>query len=160
MYEGYISLRTHPDQPGLVRLVPSESNPRSEPAHAGTGQLRYVLKFVDLDTAMQHAHNAMRRQLVDINQHLYKTPLAAAMGDLDAIEIRHELIWQDPELTEEELDQMEDELVHRHQGQRRRDRVIQVIKWVAIALLVFNLLAPGISELINGSPEETGNPIH
>lgn len=148
MNEGYLSLETHPDRPGLVRLVSSDEDPRGH--HEGSGNTRFVLKFQDIHAAFMHAHTAMRHSMVDLNNHLYKKSLAEAMGDLESIELRHEPIWKDPDLSSEELDVMEHEIEHRHEQQARRDRFVQIIKWVAIGLLVFNLLAPGISELLYG----------
>lgn len=150
MKTGYLALETHPDKPGLVRLIESETDPRLTADSDSPALTRYVLKFTDIDAAFMHAQSAMKRKLVDLNARLYRKPLAEAMGDLDAIELNHELVWQDPDLSEAELDSMEDEVEHRQSRQRQRDRIVQVVKWIAIALLVFNFLAPGINEIMNG----------
>lgn len=148
MQSGYLALETHPDNPGMVRLISNNENPQlhDEPS---SGTLRFVLKFHDIEAAFMHAHTAMRHQLVDLNSHLYKKSLAEAMGDLESIQLHHELVWKDPSLTEADMEEMEHEIEHNRKIYSRQEIVVNVIKYVAITLLVFNLLAPLISEIIN-----------
>ena len=152
MEVGYLSLETHPDRPGMVRLVSSETDPRTEKTREGSGKTRFILRFKDIDAAFLHAQTAMRRKLADLNNRLYNKTLGEAMGDLQAIQLDHEVVWTDPDISDDELHVMEHEIEHEQTWQHRRDVFVKIIKWVAIALLVFNLLSPLISEIVNGSP--------
>lgn len=149
MRPGYLALETHPDNPGMVRLLSSYDNPMDTP-DGSSGDLRLVMSFQDIDAAEMHGHTAMRHELVDINNHLYKKSLARAIGDLESIQLKHELIWKDPNLTEEDLKEMEEEMEHNADIRSREAAFVKFIKWAAIAILVFNLLAPGISEIMKG----------
>lgn len=148
MRPGYLALETHPDNPDMVRLISSDENPHGHP-DGSSGNVRFVLKFQDIEAAAMHAHTNMRHELVDINTHLYKKSLAKAIGDLESIQLKHEAIWKDPELTAADLEEMEEEMEHNAELRSRELKFVTFIKWAAIAILLFNLLAPGISELMH-----------
>ena len=56
IYPGYLALETHPDRPGIVKMVKSIKNPQeSEPLSDG-GKVRFVLHFNDLERAFMLAN--------------------------------------------------------------------------------------------------------
>jgi hypothetical protein len=102
MRQGYLSVETHPDHPDQVRIVPSERAPDTPDAtrpdqHAA--RVRCVVRFEDLDAATMHAHTALRRRLVDIDDHRYRVDPVTAVAAIDAIGLRHQRIHLDPELA-------------------------------------------------------------
>lgn len=147
IYPGYLALETHPDRPGIVKMVKSIKNPRdSEPLNDG-GKVRFVLHFNDLDRAFMLAQTKMSHHIEDLDNNLYKRHLGVAMGDLETVELKHTPVWKDPELTEAELAEMEKEIQHNRRWLIRRDRFVEILKWGAILVLLFNLFSPLIATI-------------
>jgi hypothetical protein len=142
IYPGYLALETHPDKPGIVKMVRTIENPReSEPLSDG-GKVRFVLHFNDLDRGFMLAQTRMSRHIEDLDNNLYKRNLAVAMADIETVELKHSPVWKDPDLTEEELAEMDQEIQNNHRWITRRDRFVAVLKWGIIIYLLINLFAP------------------
>lgn len=148
MRSGYLALETHPERPGLVRMFMSGENPHDAPA-AGSEKLRLVMFFKDIDTAFMNAQSNMSHHLVDVNKNLYKRHLGTAMGDLESVELEHEIIWKDPHIAAADLEEMQDEIEHNKRLLVWRDHFVTLLKWGAILFLLLNLLSPLISEVLN-----------
>lgn len=134
MREGYVYLETHPEHPGLVRLLASENRPA---VRGRSCLVRYVARFKDMSAGKMHAHLAMRRQLLDINRNLYRIALPDAMAAIEADSIRHVRDWIDPELDAASLCRLEDraELLR-----RRHRRVDAACRYVGIGAIILLLL--------------------
>jgi len=149
IYPGYLALETHPDRPGIVKMVKSIKNPQeSEPLSDG-GKVRFVLHFNDLERAFMLAQSKMSKHIEDLDNNLYKKHLAVAMGDLETVELNHTPVWKDPDLTEAELAEMEQEIQINRRWLTRRDRFVEILKWGIILFLLFNLFSPLIAMIYN-----------
>lgn len=132
MNSGYLYLQTHADHPGLVRFLTRETLPSQvcEPPLA----VRYIARFNDVETALMHVQNALRRNLIDIDEHLYRVELCRAIAVVAADILWHEKVWLDSSLTDAEFKSVARiEQILRSQQQRRD----QIWQWVGIGALVF-----------------------
>lgn len=105
MRSGYVYLQTHREHPGLVRLLSSEHPPATGTSDEET-QVRYVAHFLDMDAGKMHAHEVLRRTLLDINTNLYKAPLPDAMAAIEADGLTHRREWLDPALEDAALERV------------------------------------------------------
>jgi hypothetical protein len=139
MQSGYLYLETRDDHPGMVRLRKSIELPSTQQGEAGAS-IRAISSYQDVDAAAMHVHEHLKRHLVDIDTHLYKVSLAEALAALRTLSLTCRIVWTDPAIDRETLDAT-DAFIEKHKrGRRRRDILIRIISWIAIALLVFNLL--------------------
>lgn len=140
MQAGYLTLETREDRPGYVRLVRSDNRPLTEARDDGA-RIRVIGRYSDIEAAAMHVHNHLRRHLVDIDQHLYEAPLSEAMAAMHTLSLTSSIEWIDPDIDRETLDAMQACLDNHKSGRRMRDRWIQLLILIAIALLVFNLIS-------------------
>ncbi|HFD87928.1 MAG TPA: hypothetical protein ENJ35_09675 [Gammaproteobacteria bacterium] len=139
MHSGYLYIETHPDHPHRVR--PRTSIHQPDPASSDHGaRIRYIAWFEDIDAGEMHAHEFMRRFLLDLNNRIYKVDLTTAIADVESIRLKHRRIWYDPELTPCELDQIRALRKGIKRRQDRVERIINTIGYAALGLLAFNLL--------------------
>jgi len=139
VYSGYLSLRSDPDQPGVLCVSASRERPAGIDAPPDP-QLRYVARFEDLDAGRMHLHEALRRGLVDVESGRYRADLAFAVAALESDELRHERTWIDPAAGPEVLSRVAGHVEALRRRQRRRDRLWRCVGWGAIALLACRLL--------------------
>jgi hypothetical protein len=129
MEPGYLLVEVHPGQRGLVRL----RSTRQAPAHSSPA-LRFAARFDDIDAAMMHAHEGLRRRLVDVDQRLYRSGITAAVAVADAVELPHRRHYLDPALADDpSLTTAIDRLHARHQ---RWERIFNGIGVGAVILLL------------------------
>lgn len=101
MRQGYLSVLTHPDHPGQIRLVASVEPPPSGASVPAPhdASLRYCARFNDLDAGLMHAHTALRRRLIDIDTHRYRADPVTAIAAVDGIALGHRQVYLDPEVA-------------------------------------------------------------
>ena len=99
----------------------------------GRNPIRYVAAFDSLAIALMHAQTALRRCLIDVEAGLYRTDPLTAVAAVDAIDLRHQVRYLDPELA---ADPRLSVLTGQRRARRRRiDRV-----WTAVGILAILLL--------------------
>ena len=135
MRTGYVYLETHPDHPGMIRLLCSEERPEPGMASDG-GYVRYVARFNDMDAGEMHAHTTLRRSLVDINTHLYRASLPDAMAAIEADDLNHQREWIDPNLDPTELERVEDRSEVLRERHRRSEMMWRIVGVIGIILLI------------------------
>lgn len=143
MRQGYLLVEAHPDHPNRVRLITSE-RPPSEPMSPSSGppaghpRILYAALFNDLDVAAMHAHTALRRDLVDIDAHLYRTDTLRAVAALESIALNHRRIYLDPDVASDP--RLGAEIARRQGRLLRHDRVWNGIGLLAVLLLLLKLV--------------------
>ena len=123
----------------MVRLVTSSRRPQSSAGKAG-GEIRYIARFRNPTLAKMHVHEELRRLLVDIDGGLYRTSLTHAIASIEAVELEHERVWVDPDISEDELEEVELDADHQHAEHHRNDQIWAWVAAVAIALLAVQVL--------------------
>lgn len=139
MRAAYLCVETHSDQPDKIRLLLCEVEPsdRSEPDNRG--QIRFCAHFNDGDAALMHTHDLLRRRLVDIDNHLYQATIEEAIAAIDSVELRHQVTFTDPALSDGSrhiIDASERDIRRR---QARRNRFFEVAGYIGLGLLLFNM---------------------
>lgn len=137
MNAGYLSIETHPDHPGRVRLRLSPEPP--DMATAGASQTRFVARYNDADAALMHVHESLRRNLVDIDSRLYRVELAHAIAAADAVALRHRVTYLDPQLDSEARAQIGAWGDRLRERRRRVEQLFRAVGYTAIGLLLLNL---------------------
>lgn len=143
MRQGYLLIETHPDFPGRVRLLRADRLP-AELAEPDSGsppvqrRIRYAALFNDLEVAAMHAHSALRRGLIDIDAHLYRTDPVRAVAAVESIPLRHRRVYLDPVLAADPT--LGAEIARREARSRRRDQIWNGIGILALALLLLKLI--------------------
>ena len=141
MKTGYLYLQTHPDHPGMVRFLTRDTLPDTDPASdSHEPAIRYVARFSDIEAAQMHVQNSLRHQLIDIDTHMYRASLPEAMAVVESDDLKHERVWLDPALGEQELELMEQSTRARRNKSRRIDRFWQGLGFLFVALWVLRAL--------------------
>jgi hypothetical protein len=136
---GYLYLVTHHEHPGLLRVLTAQHQPAFQQVSGGSA-IRYLVRCNDVETARLHLHTALRRRLVDIDNHLYRCDLTQAIAAVAAGDLRHRQVWIDPSLKAEELRRIASLTSLRRARQRRVDRIWRTVGGVGIALLLLHAL--------------------
>jgi len=137
---GYLYIETSDTHPGLLRLLSDESKPAVPQLRDDGSRVRYVARFEDKLAAQMHAHNALRRGLVDIDARLYRGDVIEAIAAVEADELHHQREYLDPQLAEERGDSIAAATERRVQRHRRSTRIFDAIGKVALGWLIINLL--------------------
>ncbi|MCB1786940.1 MAG: hypothetical protein KDJ33_11850 [Gammaproteobacteria bacterium] len=137
---GFLAIETHERHAGLVRLAISDRAPQTGPTADPTQRTRYVARFDDSDAALMHAHERMKRRLVDADSHLYRVPLERAVAAIESIDLRHRQIYLDPTLEREQLATIEQLAVRYRNRRRRLDRLFRTLGYIGVGILILNLL--------------------
>jgi hypothetical protein len=140
MHGGYLIVETSDAHPDWVRLYTSEH----PPDHHGGGDppsgpvARYTAYFDDLSAARMHAHELLRRRLVDVDAGVYRSTVIEAVAAVDSLALAHRRVYLDPGLEAGSA------LTERIEGLRARrlrgERTWRVIGYAAVALLLIKLL--------------------
>jgi len=137
MHPGYLLTETSATHPGLARLFLAERVPPAPAAGADT-ELRHAAQFNDIDMARMHAHEMLRRRLVDIDAGLYRATALEAIAAVESIGIRHRRVFLDPALA---ADPALARAIAAHRARRhRRDRMWRLVGIAALLFLVARLL--------------------
>ena len=87
-----------------------------------------------------HAHEFMRRSLLDLNNHLYRIALTEAIAGIDTIRLPHRQIWLDPGIPLQALEIIDRRSKEIRHTQQRIESIVNFIGYSALAWLAFNLL--------------------
>jgi hypothetical protein len=137
---GYVLLESNAEHPGLIRVANVEIRPDPAPTGHETTRIHCVVAFDDSDAAVLHFHEALKRRLVDPDTHLYRAPVEQGIAALDAIDLRHRVLYLDCDFSSDQRQVITD-LTARYRGRKQRVRkVFDTIGYIAFALLLFNLL--------------------
>lgn len=129
MDAGYLLLETRPEQPGIVWARAQQDAPQ-----AAASDLRFAARFADIDAALMHFHQQVRRQLRSLEPRSYAVDLAEAVAAVDAIELDHRRVYIDPSLPRmDAIDARIEELHRRHQ---RKNWMLQAVGIIAVVFVV------------------------
>ena len=129
MQSGYLLLETRPEHPQLVQVRRADELPaRPSP------QLKFAARFQDIDAALMHFHEGLRRRLVDLDAHLYRTELTDAVAVAEAIELPHRRVHIDAALANDP--RLTAAIERLHQKHRRWQRIFNGVGIAALVLLL------------------------
>jgi hypothetical protein len=129
MESGYLLVETHPRLPGMVRLRHD-----SRPPATSSPELCFAARFEDIDAAMMHAHEGLRRRLVDVNQRLYRSDVTTAVAIADAVELPHRRTYLAAELAADP--DLQAAISRLHARHRRWERFFDAVGIAALILLL------------------------
>lgn len=145
MERGYLYLEQSREHPDTVRVGTSKEDPgRHMPPPGAEAPVPdpvviYVGHFRDIDAARMHAHEAMKRRCVDLENRRYRVSPVAAVAALDGEFLRHETTFIDPRLEAEHGAELAAATLKRIRRHERFERFMQWVAYGAVALLLFNL---------------------
>jgi hypothetical protein len=141
MESGYLIIETSQRHPGLVRIyTATDRRPRLPESDREDPRIRYLASFNDVDAAVMHAHNALRRRLVNIDSRLYRVDLPRAIAVVESIALSHRRNYLDPRLdpgAREAIDAMAAARVVR---QQQLAWIWSLVGWIALVLLAAHAL--------------------
>jgi hypothetical protein len=139
MTPGYIVIESHSQHPGLVRVANLACRPDPDPGQHHTTRLHVVVAFDDSEAGMLHLHESLKRRLVDADAHLYRTTPERAIAGLDAVELRHRVLYLDCDFTPEQRRHIADMTEACLRRRRRVRQAFDAVGYIAVGLLLFNL---------------------
>lgn len=143
MQPGVLYLETHAAHPGLVRLALADTPPATDPSgdDSAAARVRYVARFADGDAALMHAHELLRRRLVDLDARLYRASLPSAIAAIESLDLSHRRIYVDPGLDAASVAAIEEREAGLVRHRRAVNRVWTVVGYVALGLLLLRAVA-------------------
>ncbi len=139
MKTGFLTLITHPDHQGLVRVKVHDTLPEIKKQEDGS-EIRYVARFKDIDAGVMHVQNVMHAALVDLENRIYRGSLPQIIATVEADYLDHSRIWMDPALSEDNLQEIDELIKQQKASQRRTNRIWQLVGWLGLLLLVLTSL--------------------
>lgn len=140
MQKGYLTIETHPDHDGVIRLATRVTMPSNERGIGG-GHVCYIAEFNDIDAGLMHMHEVLRRNLIDIDNHLYKASMPLAVAAIRSRQLVHREIWIDPEIENKYEEEINAQIDTYRQRQARFKLIIGLVGRIAIGLLIAQALA-------------------
>ncbi|MDJ0739710.1 MAG: hypothetical protein QNJ91_08330 [Gammaproteobacteria bacterium] len=140
MTPGYLAVHTHDAHGGWVRLVTSPHQPDAAQGAPNQPQIRYIARFNDIEAALMHTHEILKRRLLDPDAHLYRASLAQAIAAVESLALRHRGVYIDPDLDATTRAEIDAQRQRNIDAQQRKDRFFQVLGSIGIGILLFNLL--------------------
>ena len=139
MQQGYVYIETNDERSGVIRLALTADPPLlPTDEQPPTRRICYVAGFNDGDAALMHAHQLLRHALLDVDAGLYRTSAAEAIAVLESLDLRRERRFLDPALGNEALIWIEQRIDALEARRRRRDKLVYLIGYLALALVLFN----------------------
>lgn len=135
MQPGVLYLETHAAHPGLVRVALADVPPPTEVGADAAARVRYAARFADGDAALMHAHELLRRRLVDLDARLYRTSLPAAIAAVESLDLSHRRLYVDPGLDADSV-----ATIRRAQARLVRHRQVVDRIWTVVGYIVLGLL--------------------
>ena len=135
MHIGYLTVETHPEHKGVIRLAKHNYRPHTPDGAAG-GHISYVARYNDIDAAMMHVHEVLKRRLVDLDHHLYRTDLVDAIAAAKSRVLAHRDIWIDPDLDQIVRERIDTRVAYHKERQARWNRIMVIVSKIAIGLLI------------------------
>ncbi|MES9991595.1 MAG: hypothetical protein ABW098_06540 [Candidatus Thiodiazotropha sp.] len=121
MKTGYLTLETHPEHQGMVRVHVKDELPNTQDGSYGS-HVRYIARFNDIEAGQMHLHNMMHTHLVDLDNHIYRIELNQAIAAIEADDLNHTRVWMDPSLSDDDrslIDQQTNRFRLRHKRWNR-----------------------------------------
>ncbi len=87
-----------------------------------------------------HAHDILRRRLVDADAHLYRCPVNLAVGAVESLSLKHQRTLLDSNLTEQDREEIRRISHDLSQRSRRRNKYFDFIGYLALAYLLLQAL--------------------
>ena len=140
MKPGYLSIETHRDRPGLVRLIITETAPDTGATRQDPLRIRHIVQFDDSEAALMHTHEILKRRLLDPDAHLYRATFERAIGAVESLALRHRRVYLDTELPAQSSAAIEGWTIRFRNQRRRRERLFETLGYIGLGLLLFNLL--------------------
>jgi len=137
---GYLSIETHDEYRGLIRFVLSDRQPDPEPTLHSTRRIRYIARFNDNAAGLMHAHEILKRRLVDPDGHIYRVPMERAIAAVESLGLAHRRIYLDADFSADTKAQIEVLADQYRARQRRLETFFQTLGYIGVGLLLFNLL--------------------
>jgi hypothetical protein len=135
MQSGYLMIATRPDRPGLVYVETGSVAPQS--SRPG---LAFAARFSDIDAALMHLHEPLRRRLKNLEPRCYSVELSEAIAVADAIELDHRVVLIEPGLAGDSLIREQTAMLRRRH--RRVDWWLHAVGIFAVLVLVAFGFAP------------------
>ena len=129
MDPGYLIIDVDPEHPELVRVHAATDAP-----DLSRSTRCFVARFEDIEAAMMHFHQALRRQLADLDRRLYRTDVGHAIAVADAIDLPHRRIFIDPAYADDPA--LPVAIARRRQRHRRWQQVFTGVGILAVIWLV------------------------
>ncbi len=139
MRPGYLSIQTHDAHSGRIRILVSAHQPAVETDPHASPRIRYTAHFNDREAALMHTHEFLKRRLLDPDAHLYRVDLARAIAAIESVALRRRTVYWDPRMDDQTRARIDEIITANHLLQRRKDRFFQVMGYIGIAILLFNL---------------------
>jgi len=142
MQLGYLSIETNSEHKDLLRLAVSDRCPAiPEGVNDTPLKLRYIARFNDGEAALMHAHQLLRRQLVDVDAGLYRSDLATAVAAVESVGLAHGRIYLDPRIAEEVRSSIEARAEALKSQRRRWERFWYAVGYIALGFLLLKAVA-------------------
>jgi hypothetical protein len=135
MQSGYLVIATDPGRPDFVYVETDSSAPN--PSRPG---LRFAARFSDIDAAMMHFHEPLRRRLKQLEPRCYGVELDEAIAVAEAIDLDHRAVFIDPQVAgHHRIRERTETLRRRH---RRVDRWLHAVGILAVLVLIAFQFSP------------------
>jgi hypothetical protein len=140
MDRGHLIVETSDAHPGWVRIYTSETPPPmpvgSDPGSAPRPRL--VAYFNDLSAARMHAHELLRRRLVDAEAGLYRATAVEAAAAVESIALTHRRVYLDPAVAAQT--DLQAHTARLRARRLRAERTWRIVGVAAVLLLVIRVL--------------------
>ncbi len=107
---------------------------RDHEPRLGGPELRFAACFGDIDAALMHLHERLRRRLATLEPRSYAVDLEEAVIAVDAIELDHRRVFIDPALAGSPTIEHRIEALHRRY--RWQDRLLHAVGLCALIVLI------------------------
>ena len=139
MQRGYLYVQTRPDRPARVRVLSSETRPDTAD-NTPDIRIRYIAWFGDLNTALMHFYQRQRRRVISLDNGLYHLDVIEAIATLEALDLRRERIWLDPDLDTGQQTALDTQTEQQRRRRRWINRLCQTVGVIAIIWLILTAL--------------------
>jgi hypothetical protein len=139
MRSGYLAIETHTERPGLVRFVLCDELPDPDPTGHGERRWRYIAGFNDIEAALMHTHDLLKRRLLDPDTHMYRASPERAIAAVESLGLKHRRIYLDANFDAQSQASIR-ALTEKYVGLRRAwATFFQTLGYIGIGLLLLNL---------------------
>jgi hypothetical protein len=137
MQLGYLSIETHSDRPGLLRMALSARCPAVPERRAdGPLRVRYIARFNDGEAALMHVHQLLRGRLVDVDSGIYRGDLVTAVTAIESLGLPHGRIYLDPQIDGEHRSLINARVLSLGAKRRRLERFWNAVGYIALGFLM------------------------
>lgn len=140
MQAGYLTVETHHEHVGWARFAVLPVQPEPQAAATQTPRIRHITRFNDSEAALMHIHERLKRTLIDADSHLYRVNVERAIATVESLDLRKQTLYTDPFLDDAARSEIERLTAEFVAAGRRRDILLQTVGYIAIGILLFNLV--------------------